>query len=450
MKTPIADFVREYADKKTARFHMPGHKGVPYLGCERYDITEIDGADVLYSPESIILESENNASRLFGTAHTYYSTEGSSLCIKAMLALVAQGSAGRPRVLAARNIHKAFVYACALLDLDVDWIYPEGVGHLCECRVTPQELDAALKGAVKKPCAVYVTSPDYLGNILDIKGLSEVCHTHGVPLLVDNAHGAYLRFCEGSDHKIAHPIALGADMCCDSAHKTLPVLTGGAYLHIAPHAEKYCSSARQMLSLFASTSPSYLILQSLDTCNSYLSGGYKDRLSTLCEYVLRMKKALADKGFSLIGDEPLKITLNASGINCSGEEISLHLRERGIEVEFSDNDVCVMMLTPENTEDELCRLERALCDFDISKHKVDTERDATACATLPERKMSIRRAILSNAETIPTDQAQGRVCADPCVSCPPAVPVVVSGEIIGREQIRLLKKHGKDKISVVK
>jgi arginine/lysine/ornithine decarboxylase len=125
----------------------------------------------------------------------------------------------------------------------------------------------------RKPCAVYVTSPDYLGNQQDLAGLSAVCAARGIPLLVDNAHGAYLHFLP----QPAHPLDLGATACCDSAHKTLPVLTGGAYLHIAKNApERYARDAKRAMALFGSTSPSYLILQSLDRANAYLAGGYAE------------------------------------------------------------------------------------------------------------------------------------------------------------------------------
>ena len=118
MTTPIADFINEYINRSPARFHMPGHKGVGEI--EKYDITEIAGADVLYSATGIIEKSENNAAELFGTAHSFYSTEGSTLAIKAMLFLASQGKS--KTILAARNVHKAFVYGCALLDLKAEWI----------------------------------------------------------------------------------------------------------------------------------------------------------------------------------------------------------------------------------------------------------------------------------------------------------------------------------------
>ena len=231
MNTPICDFVRSYAAKDPLRLHMPGHKGRPVLGPEALDITEVEGADVLYHARGIIRESEENAASLFGTAATFYSTEGSSLCIRAMLhlALLQAKEEGRePLILAGRNAHKTFLSAIALLDLEVEWLYPSQEAGLLSCPVEPAQLEAAFAGE-RKPTAVYVTAPDYLGNLLDIRALAELCHRHGALLLVDNAHGAYLHFLP----QPIHPMDLGADLCCDSAHKTLPVLTGGAYLHIS-------------------------------------------------------------------------------------------------------------------------------------------------------------------------------------------------------------------------
>ena len=229
MTTPIVDFVRSYAQSGTARLHMPGHKGQSLLGFEPLDITEIRGADELYAPEGIIAESEANATRLFGTAHSYYSTEGSSQCIRAMLFLALQGapqSGKRPVLLAARNAHKALLYAAALLDFDIRWLWPtaQAEGALCSCPVTAEALTGALHALAQQgisPFGVYVTSPDYLGGVQELPALAAVCRAQGVPLLVDNAHGAYLRFLPQD----CHPIAQGAAMCCDSAHKTLPVVT---------------------------------------------------------------------------------------------------------------------------------------------------------------------------------------------------------------------------------
>ena len=215
MKTPISDFVKQYAASGKSRFHMPGHKGKSFVGCESIDITEINGADILGDASGIIAQSEKNASDLFKSAHTFYSTEGSSLSIKAMLALIKKKSAKneRTKILASRNVHKAFVYACALLDLDVEWIYPNDISDLYSYHISPQELRAKINSLESVPNAFYITSPDYLGNMSDIKGLSEVCHEYNIPLLVDNAHGAYLSFLDESQH-ISAPRSRG---CIDSS-----------------------------------------------------------------------------------------------------------------------------------------------------------------------------------------------------------------------------------------
>ena len=436
MTTPIFDFVKSYAEGKTVRFHMPGHKGVAQLGCEAFDITEIKGADVLYSADGIINESENNLSSLYGTGHSFYSTEGSTLAIKAMLRLATERAGdNRPFVLAARNVHTAFIKAAALLDLEVEFIYPEEMGHLCECNITKELLSERLRGCDKLPSAVYVTSPDYLGNMLDIKGLSEVCREYGLPLLVDNAHGAYLKFLP----RDMHPITLGATMCADSAHKTLPVLTGGAYLHVSADYPEYIERARDAMSLFASTSPSYLTLRSLDLCNKRLSEDYPEKISAFVSRVDEIKKKIRGTGLEIIDGEPLKIVIK------SGEGLAEHLRANGIEVEFSDRDYTVLMLTPENTEEDLEVLIEALASFND-----DAEKSATPSVLPHGRLMSIREAMLSPSEVIPVETSVGRILASPTVSCPPAVPIVVSGERITERDVEVFKYYRIDKVSVIK
>ncbi|MBR4331909.1 MAG: aminotransferase class V-fold PLP-dependent enzyme, partial [Clostridia bacterium] len=292
MDTPIFDFVRSYQERRNIRLHMPGHKGKVLLGMESMDITEIGGADELFHPNGVIQKSEENASSLFGAGKTVYSTEGSSLCIRAMayLALLWGKERGRkPVILAGRNAHKAFLSAAALLDADVRWLYPEREQHLIACEITGPGLERQLEAMAEKPAAVYVTSPDYLGHVLDIAALSAVCRRHDVLLLVDNAHGAYLKFLRPD----RHPMTLGADLCCDSAHKTLPVLTGGAYLHISKKAPALLrEQANRAMELFASSSPSYLILQSLDKCSAVLSQD-AGRMAAFAERICEMKEKLS-------------------------------------------------------------------------------------------------------------------------------------------------------------
>ena len=444
MKTPVFDFVKKYADGDVSRFHMPGHKGCGALGVERYDITEICRADTLYFADGIIKESEENATELFGTAHTYYSTEGSTLAIKAMLAtaLVNAKPGAKRTLVALRNSHKALIYAAAELDFDISWIFPDGDTHYCSCEATPEGLRAAITEA--SPFAVYITSPDYLGKLADVRALAAVCHECSVPLLVDNAHGAYLAFTSPN----MHPMALGADMCADSAHKTLPVLTGGAYLHISKAADsEYIDTARKMLSAFASTSPSYLVMTSLDICNGELFGGYAQKIKDCATKTEKIKKELDGIGFTPMKTEPLKIVFHSSNLGYTGTELAEHLRRFKIEAEFADDEYTVLMLTPSNTERDYSRLLAAISVLD-KREPVSSA--LPPLTSQPQVRLSIKKAVFSKSELVKTVNAVGRVCAAPIAACPPAVPIVVSGEVIDEKIIEILLNFKIEKIEVMR
>ena len=438
MKTPIVDFVKAYADTDTLRLHMPGHKGKEVIGSEKWDITEIEGADVLYSANGIIKQSEENAAELFETGKTVYSTEGSSLAIRAMLFLLKQYGAitgKKPLIAAGRNAHKTFITACALLDIDVTWLLPQGAENLISCSITPEFLDSFLNESTEKPLAVYVTSPDYLGNLSDIGGLAEICRKHEVLLIVDNAHGAYLKFLPES----LHPITLGADMCCDSAHKTLPVLTGGAYLHISKKAcPFFAENADFAMSMFASTSPSYLILQSLDMANSNLADGYFNELDSFIKRVESLKRAVEEKGYRLYGNEPLKLTIAPKTYGYTGCELAQKLCEKGIVCEFSDMDFVVFMLTPQIGETGLERLKQALCSIE----KREEIKSFPPIPTKKVKRMSPAKAVFSKSKRLEVDFCLGLVCSAVSVTCPPAIPIVVCGEEIDRNAIESFKYYG--------
>ena len=344
MNTPIFDFVQNYVKKDGVRLHMPGHKGEKHIGAEPFDITEIQGADSLYHASGIIEESEKNASKIFG-ANTFYSTEGSSLCISTMVYLAVQYATekgSKPLILAGRNAHKSFVNALALTGGDVSWLYPKNTDNYLSCDIDENSVE---KGIIENnPVAVYITSPDYLGNILDIESIAKVCKKHGVLLLVDNAHGSYLKFLD----KSLHPIDLGADMCADSAHKTLFALTGGAYLHIEKGLD-FSVNIKSAMSLFSSTSPSYLTLSSLDITNLRLISDFKSRLKSIIIKLNALKEKLLSTGFLLVGNEPLKLTINTKKYGYFGQEINIILRTKNIECEYFDNDVIVMMFSVSNS-----------------------------------------------------------------------------------------------------
>ena len=254
-------------------------------------------------------------------------------------------------------MHKAFVFACALLDFEIVWLWPKQMSSLCACEVSPSALESMLNSLSEPPAAVYITSPDYLGGMADVRALADICHAHGTLLAVDNAHGAYLRFLSPR----LHPMDLGADICCDSAHKTLGVLTGGAYLHISKHAPSAMSSrAKQAMALFGSTSPSYLILTSLDLCNAQLAGDYPGRLADMAARMDALKHRMTENGWRTLPSDPMKLTIDACAAGTTGSALAQKLREHGIECEFADPETLVLMLTPENDDEDLARLETAL------------------------------------------------------------------------------------------
>ena len=461
METPIADFVKTYRESGMSRLHMPGPKGQGLLGTEALDITEIAGADALYEADGIIDCSERNASELFETARTCYSTEGSSQCIRAMLylALLNQKEQGqdrsgeRPIVVAARNVHKTMLLAAALLDYEIVWLWQEEEPFaLCRCLVTPEQLAKTLEELPRPATAVYVTSPDYLGNVLDIRRLAETAHRFDVPLLVDDAHGAYRKFLPGQNH----PMELGADICSDSAHKTLDVLTGGAYLHISKTAPKvFAENAKRALEMFGSTSPSYLILQSLDLENRILADGYPEKLQAFLKQLAGIKKHLQEAGWQLIGDEdPLKITIETKKSGWNGIVLAQKLRTYYIECEFADPEYVVLMLTPSNSAKDLRRMEQALLACGNEKLSADAAAEKkilfAADHWRPETVCTPREALFAPAEWVPCKEALGRVLAAPSVGCPPAVPIAVSGERIDETAIFLFAHYGIENINVIR
>lgn len=540
METPICDFVKEYADNGFSRFHMPGHKGRKFIGCEKYDITEIDGADVLSHADGIIKKSQENAAKLFGSGASFYSTEGSSQCIKTMLAVVfadyrrkllhektdkpanlceaqktdrqeklcenqdtdarsiceneiiekPEAIPERAYVLAARNVHKSMIDALALLDLDVEFIYPQDADSICVSMVTPADimeylekvsdnteikteeikkiLDNAQRDDIKLsdteqknicgkenkrntlPMAVYITSPDYLGNTADIEGISKVCEKYDIPLIVDNAHGAYHAFLDEEKYGKIHPIKCGAAICCDSAHKTLPVLTGGAYIHVSrKYKERFAPYVASYMTMFGSTSPSYLIMQSLDMCNRYIDEKIRHELSECIGRIEKTKKVLVENNVKIVETEPLKIVIDTAAAGMEGDKLAEEFRKHKIECEYADKYFVVLMITPQNDEKDFERLEKWAVETKykrVAKKKIEPKKLILHRA---ERVMSIRKAAFSPYRKIKVSDASGSICASQTIACPPAIPIAVCGERIDQNMISIFEEYGIDYVNVV-
>ena len=441
MKTPIVSFLKSYQEKSPVRMHMPGHKGADILGFEGMDLTEIYGADELFAAEGIIKESEQNASNLFGCP-TYYSTQGSTLCIQTMCTILCQDAKSKgkkPKILAGRNAHRSFIHAAALLDFEIEWLY--GNSDYLSCKIHAEDLEKAIIESL--PTAVYLTNPDYLGNLLDIKSLASVCKKHNVLLAIDNAHGAYLRFLKDS----LYPIDLGADLCCDSAHKTLPVLTGGAYLHLSDSLNQvWKNDVKHFMEYFSSTSPSYLIMASLDAANEVLDTTFKNSLFECIQRVDGLKNTLVQHGYTILSGEPMKITISTKEFGYTGNEIANLLMECDIYPEFYDSDYIVLMPSPYNTKDDLKRLETCLCGIEgkpILVNKLPKLEQS-------KKAMNVRQALFSSSITLDVSKSLGQVCSSVTVSCPPAILPVIPGEVISESSIEVMKYYGIETIRVVK
>jgi arginine/lysine/ornithine decarboxylase len=411
--TPIHDFLTSYASKGFERCHMPGHKSINNLQLTinnylSHDITEISQEAI-----EIIKESERNAAELFGAKRTLFSCSGSTLAIYAMLSPFAN-----KRVAVTSRFHRSFIDAAILLDFEIQ----------------PEITDAT--------DAVFVTNIDYYGNMADIKSTADfinrkVTAEGGKPsLLVDNAHGAYLVFTEH------HPIKLGAAMCADSAHKTLPALTGAAYLHISKSC--YVRQANDAMCLFGTSSPSYLILESLDLCNRHISEERKCA-ELAFEAVADLKKSLCESGYSLHNSDLLRVTVDVNAYGYKGEAFAGELKNHGVICEMFDPQYVILMFSTVTTSLNTSRVLEAMRSIG-KKPSITTEAIENMKTSFV---MSPRKAYFSNKRTVPVMEAVGEVCAGVHVTTPPCVPVVVPGEVVTREIAELLMKFGTNNILIV-
>ena len=335
----INNFLKHY---NRARFHMPGRHGcgdfaplgraIRKLGANhKHDITEITGAGDLYSTTGLIAESERQTSRFTDAgAYTIYSAGGSTLCIQTIAVLLKEH--GVTRLAAYNDYHIAIKNACTLLGVELLEIEP----------------NAEIPDGVQ---ALWVTSPTYLGTIRNIREIANQCHTRNMYLAVDNAHGAHL-----FDN---HPILLGADLCNDSAHKTLPCLTGGAFLNIK---QSFAGkpAAKAAMSLFGSTSPSYLILASLETAAHYLRAKAPADFEKLAATYKKLDALAVSHGFTSqpeLGDIT-KFIVKKFGK--TGAEILQHLHRCKIEPELTGSDYVLLMLSPFNKKRDYRRLKHFL------------------------------------------------------------------------------------------
>ena len=442
MTTPIMDAVNKYINRNSVRMHMPGHKGNfkgIFSEISSYDLTEITGLDSLYECDDCILRCEEEYSKIYGTKRSIISASGSTLCIQTMLALVSQRGG---KIIAGRNIHISAVNAMGLLGLEPIWIYPkQKSGTGIPGIISPDDVEKALNEN-SDVAAVYITTPDYFGVLSDVKTISQICHLYNVPLLIDNAHGAGLKFLPTS----LHPMDLGADMCCDSLHKTMPVFTGGAILHI--NNDDFIKNAKQAMSLFGTTSPSYLIMESIDMALDYIKSGKAMEDFFFIKKQTEKLNCLAKKhGFEVPTGilDPAKFAFCFGSKGYTKAEFYEILTKYNIEPEYMSDNYCVFMPTGFNKPSDFQAIKKLI----LETPAIREEATVNFLFEKGESAMSLRKALLSPKINIPLEEAEGKIAAETKSKCPPGIPLIIPGEKITKKIKKILNSYGIFNINVV-
>lgn len=445
----------ELAKSDLYPYHMPGHKrqqtgGLPqeWTDC---DITEIDGFDNLHAPTELLKKLQCEASELYGSQESFYLVGGSSCGV---LAAISTAVPYGGRLLIVRGAHKSAYHAAYLRNLTLSYLYPPVIEEYdIPSAVTAEEVEAALLR--ESADAVLVVSPTYEGRIADVKGIASIVHAHGIPLIVDEAHGAHLGLAEGF---VPNSNACGADLVIHSVHKTLPALTQSALLHVNGSLIDR-ERLRRFLQIYQSTSPSYLLMAGIDDAMETVREKGTFLFSQFRERYLRMQEELAKcRYLSFLpagdGQDIGKLVLSFSKAGLSGQRIYDILRtEYHLQLEMAAPKYALAMFTVADTEEGYRRMTEALLDIDrrIASGELRATEDeksmqSTSCAAedacnLPEAVLPLTAAWDMPSESVPFSEAIGRLAGGFVNLYPPGTPILVPGERIEGRHIRAFEEH---------
>ena len=397
MPTPLLDALNGYAAAAPLRMHMPGHKG----SLSPLDLTELPPTGNLYQADGPIAEAEALWAEATGFAHCLFLTNGSTAGIFAALAAATQPG---DHILLDRDSHLAFHHTMAALDL-----HPHFLQRNFGQALTAAAVDKAMQQHpnVKTIC---ITSPTYYGVLSNISEIAAIVHAHGGILLVDGAHGAHLPFLLGAK------IYAGADLLVLSAHKTLRALGQSALLLSSPrfvHAE-----LRRSAQLFQTSSPSYLLMASLDSARDHMAGDGLTRYRRIARW---NRWSLGDPGRVVIATDGLRWTQQ--------------LMEKGIYPELWNRDYVVFILTDSDSDADLARLEAEIALAPPPLSPVSAQ-----LTHLPQRRLSPRQALFAHRKILPLNQAENRIAAAVVAPYPPGIPIVAPGEVLDKKTIAYLKE----------
>ena len=417
-------------------FHMPGHKRNPkhLKNYAPLDVTEIEATDNLLNPTGVIKSAQKRTSALFKTKKTFYITGGSTTALHAAIKAVTKQN---DTILLGRNCHKSVYSAAELLNLKPCYIYPKIIcvlGVFGEAE--PQKLDKLLTDTPAS--AVVITSPTYEGIVSDISSIAETVHRHGAVLIVDSAHGAHLGF---SDKFPKSARFLGADIVIESAHKTLPCLTGAALLHICSDVVSKAKIA-ESIRTFASSSPPYPIIYSLDDMTHLLKrkgeklfNSYNKKLDRFYEKALSLKKIFVYSGKGSFDFDKGKLCLITKNTNINGFTLKKLLLEKGVCCEMASENYCLAMTSIADTKRGFNRLFRALKQIDKTLCFKDCD---SSCEVIKPQREKFPFEI-DSYEFVEPEKAIGKISAEYIFAYPPGSPIIAPGEVITEKLVSYLK-----------
>ncbi len=423
MPAPLYEALKAYAKEKPARFHMPGHKGRPLPAQELaraavLDVTELPGTGNLYEPGSPFEEAQELWGEIFHFDVCQFLTGGSTAGVLTGLTLL---STPGSRILVDRSCHRSVWNALGLLDLHPvfllrDWLEEDSMGG----PVTPEQVEQMLaeNPDIKTVC---ITSPTYAGVLSDVWGISEAVHRHGGKLFVDGAHGAHLPF-------LGMNAFDGADAVTVSAHKTLPALGQSALLFVSGMDP---ARVRRAASLYGSSSPSYILMASMDTARQWLVEHPGEYHSTARKVLELREKYPSLRDLDL---DPCRLVIRSR----DGHALKAELEKRGIFPEMADRAHAVFICTPSDPPKNWQRLEQALDDLS----GLLGPGPRTPPPPVPEQVLSPRQALLGPADKRVLEESEGCTAASQAAPYPPGVPVIAPGERITKKAVDYLRDAG--------
>lgn len=460
---PLAEAIMAYARHNQLRFHTPGHAGGRGLSghwgakmapAARLDVTELPDLALGRSTLDRVHEAEQLAAEAFGARHTRFLAAGSSLGLQA---LILSATHEGDDVVLPRNAHQSIIHALALSGARPVYVPVTCTNEGIPLGVTPAAFESALKRAVRPRLAVFL-SPSYQGLCVDLPGLVRQAHDKGIPVIVDEAHGGHFRF---SPYLPASACDSGADAWVQSAHKTLGALTGGAMLHVGAGAIDPESVGRA-LQVLAGTSPSYLILASIDETRRKMVLAGESLWRRAVKRAGLLRRGLAGlSGVAVVGEnevgcggiigyDPTRIVFAVEGYR--GWEAGALLRRAGIEPEYADDRFVCLIVPFSIRERDVSRTLGSVARLAGRQGRTADCPSITVPLEMPETVLTPREALSAPCEDIPIGRAAGRVAAAVVAQCPPGVPVLVPGERISTRAVEYLAAEaGSDRslVSVV-